>query len=111
MRTTKNVSSAAAVQDPVTYQPVQEAPVTHARPARRTIVSAPFSFSGATQRIWRMVPPERGWVTFLAGLAAVGLTLLAWGFVFTWYTLALTFVGLWIIPYRLVRRGQRRRGA
>ena len=72
-------------------------------------MAAPFSFTGSAQRIWRMVPAKRGWATFFAGLGAVLLIVLAWGFVVTWYTLALMAVGLWIVPYRLIRRGQRRR--
>lgn len=65
-----------------------------------------MSFTGSTQRIWRTVGvrgedwAHAGWVT-LAVLALV----VAWAAVLCWYLLW----GIWLIPYRILRRGARRR--
>jgi len=86
--------------------------LVRAEPPRRlasekVIVNAPMSFAGAAQRSFRL----RGDST---GLARVGITVLVvllmtvwWCLVFAWY---LTF-GLLLVPYRLLRRGARKRKA
>lgn len=72
------------------------------------IISAPMSYSGSAQRIMRLrrrVENESAlaWVT----AACVVLTAMAWLFVTVWY---LTW-GFLLIPYRLIRRGERKRKA
>ena len=65
-----------------------------------------MSFIGSGQRIWRMVPlalplPLRiALLTF--AVLAIGIV---WTFVLAWY---MTF-GLLVVPYRLIRHGQRKR--
>jgi hypothetical protein len=67
------------------------------------IIAAPASFTGSAQRIWRITRGRAGWP--LAGFAALALlaVLLAWALVACWYLI----FGLWLVPYRVIRRGQR----
>jgi hypothetical protein len=68
------------------------------------VVSAPMSFAGSAQRIWRLQRYHDGWAK--AGLTALALLLItvAWVLVLNWYVL----FGLALVPYRLIRRGQRK---
>lgn len=72
-------------------------------------LASPMSFHGAAARIWRLHhASESQWAR--AGLVALALTLiaLAWIVIAAWYVLwGLLFVVF--VPYRLVRRGQRKR--
>lgn len=80
--------------------------MTHAAlPSERVIVAAPMSFAGSSARIWRITEGRDGWA--LAGMVtlAVLAVLLAWALVLAWYLLW----GIWLIPYRIIRRGQRKR--
>jgi hypothetical protein len=69
------------------------------------IVSAPLSFTGSARRLWRPVKqagsPAAKWAL---GIAVAMLLMLVWAFVLCWYLIW----GLWLVPYRLIRRGQRR---
>jgi hypothetical protein len=72
------------------------------------IVSAPMSYTGSAQRIMRLrrrVNNESAvaWAT----AACVVLIVTAWLFITVWY---LTW-GLLLVPYRLIRRGERKRKA
>jgi len=68
------------------------------------VVSAPLSFTGSAQRIWRITRDHAGWAyAGLVTLAVLAITI-TWAFVLCWYALW----GIWLIPYRLVRRGQRK---
>jgi hypothetical protein len=72
----------------------------------RVIINAPMSFAGAAQRAWRLQEKGPGvwrWVI----LAAVILLVIPswWLLVLSWY---LTF-GLLLVPYRVLRRGARKR--
>jgi uncharacterized membrane-anchored protein len=79
-------------------------------PSEEVIVEAPMSWTGATKRIWRA---ERGWeaktdetgLVYAAVILAAVVTALAWVTILAWY---LVF-GIFLIPYRVVRRGQRSR--
>lgn len=71
------------------------------------VIAAPLSFSGSTARIRNRVEevpdgPVKIWVVIPA---AVLFLLVAWTFILCWYL----FWGLWLVPYRLFRRGQRKR--
>lgn len=75
-------------------------------PSEQVIVSAPMSFAGSARRILRAFHP----LTALAGWRGVAwsallvLTLiLAWAGVLVWYCI----FGLWLVPYRIIRRVQR----
>ena len=68
------------------------------------VVSAPLSFAGSAQRIWHITRNYESWA--YAGFVALAIlaVTLAWAAILCWY---LTF-GLLLIPYRLVRRSQRK---
>jgi hypothetical protein len=79
-------------------------------PSERVIVSAPMSLAGAAARAWRLTIYPRGGGWFIAARAAVitGVILLIliwWAAVICWYAI----FGLWLVPYRIVRHGARRR--
>lgn len=74
------------------------------------IINAPMSFAGAAQRSWRL--RRRSTATTWAGklpITIVAILLIAvwWTAVVVWY---LSF-GLALIPYRILRRGARKRKA
>lgn len=74
--------------------------------SERVVVAAPMSLAGSAGRIWKLtaaVPGPVKW--FLLVPLAVMLVLVAWTVVVCWY---LVF-GLLLVPYRLVRRGGRKR--
>lgn len=73
--------------------------------SERVIIAAPMSFAGSAERIWRITNDRSGWP--LAGMVslAVLLIILAWVVVLAWYCL----FGLFLVPYRIIRRGQRKR--
>jgi hypothetical protein len=73
------------------------------------VIAAPMSFHGSATRIWRMTDAEvartNPWAKIGLGTLAVIVISFVWVFVFLWYL----FWGLWLVPYRLLRRGQRKR--
>lgn len=75
--------------------------------------SSPLSFSRSTAAVvgWgHGAAGGRHWAVGIAVWTAVAVaTMAAWFAVATWYLLIFTAFGLWVIPYRLIRRGQRRR--
>jgi hypothetical protein len=77
--------------------------------SERVIINAPMSFAGATQRAMRMreTAPD-GPARWLLTAAVVLLVLpLWWGVILVWYV----FFSIFLIPYRLLRRGARKRKA
>lgn len=72
------------------------------------IINAPLSYAGSAQRIMRIrrYAPEGAGNIALTVLAVV-LVVVAWALVTCWYLLW----GLWLVPYRLLRRGSRKRKA
>jgi len=86
------------------------APVPPQLPSERVVVSAPMSFAGAAARAWKLAayPHGTGWMTAARAATITGvilLTLAWWAAVLCWYAV----FGLWLVPYRLIRRGERRR--
>jgi hypothetical protein len=77
------------------------------RPASENVViQAPMSFAGSAGRVWKLTRvgnPALRWA--LAIPAALMLLVFAWFLVAGWYLL----FGLLLVPYRLVRRGSRKR--
>jgi hypothetical protein len=71
------------------------------------VVSAPMSYHGSAARIWKITRRggDQWWAVIAIGALAAILIACAWVAVTCWY---LVF-GLLLVPYRLVRRGQRRR--
>jgi hypothetical protein len=73
--------------------------------SNRIVISAPMSFSGSVQRIFKIVDFDNfllKWILLIP--FALLLTLITWSFVLIWYLI----FGFWVIPYRLIRRSQRR---
>jgi hypothetical protein len=71
------------------------------------VIAAPMSFAGSTARVRNAVErvpasPVKFWAVVPT---AVLFLLLAWAVILCWYV---TF-GLLLVPYRLLRRGQRKR--
>jgi hypothetical protein len=72
------------------------------------IINAPMSYAGSAQRIFRIRRRARDDQQLVRLTAlAVALTILAWAAVTVWYLLW----GILLIPYRLLRRGARKRRA
>jgi hypothetical protein len=72
------------------------------------IINAPMSYAGSAQRIFRLRRRAHGGGAKAAvTVFAIVLVLLAWAFVTAWYL----FWGIWLIPYRFLRRGARKRKA
>lgn len=72
----------------------------------RIVIQSPMSYSGSARRIWRITRDRHPVALWLFALpAALLLVPLAWVAVTGWYVV----FGLLVIPYRLVRRGGRKR--
>lgn len=69
------------------------------------ILSSPLSFTGSAQRLWRPVKTARSaGAKWVLGTALVFLIGMVWLFVACWYLMW----GILVVPWRLLRRGQRR---
>jgi hypothetical protein len=66
--------------------------------SERVVVSAPMSYAGSAHRLWRG-PALVRWLVMVPVIGVV------WVGVTGWYLL----FGILVVPYRLVRRGSRRR--
>jgi hypothetical protein len=70
------------------------------------IISAPMSYAGSAQRIMRLRRrADAGAPLAAITVSAVVLVIAAWVLVTAWYLVW----GIWLIPYRLLRRGARKR--
>ena len=74
---------------------------------RDVILSAPMSFVGSARRLTRGLWRNRGplFRILFGWWLLLTLVAIAWGVIAAWY---LTF-GIFLVPYRLVRRGSRKR--
>lgn len=73
--------------------------------SEKVVVSAPMSFHGSAVRIWKITNGSEGGAKWAVGTLAVLLIALAWTLVLCWYLI----FGILVIPYRLIRRGSRKR--
>ena len=73
--------------------------------SEEVVVQAPMSFTGSGKRIWKLTRrlPDAGWKRVLGVTGVVLLIALVWTLVLSWYVLW----GIFVIPYRLMRRHQR----
>lgn len=71
------------------------------------VVSAPMSYHGSAARIWKITRRggDQWWAIMAIGALAAFLIAFAWVGVTCWYL----FFGILLVPYRLIRRGQRKR--
>lgn len=67
-------------------------------------LSAPMSFIGSASRLWRLTEYGRPWGLLLTAPLVLVAIVAAWVVVLVWYCI----FGIFLVPYRLVRRGQRR---
>lgn len=74
-------------------------------PSEQVVIQSPMSFVGSGRRIWKLTDQRNRAVRALAVVLAVLLIAVAWIVVAAW-TL---FFGVFLIPYRLLRRGSRKR--
>jgi hypothetical protein len=83
------------------------APVPSQLASEKIVVSAPLSFHGSAVRIWRITDLGGDNTAAVIGMGALAAILigLAWILVLGWYLI----FGLLLVPYRLIRRGQRKR--
>lgn len=81
--------------------------VTPKLKSEKVIINAPMSFAGSAQRAWRLRSVGTLPVAILTTPLVIVLIVLWWAVVIIWY---LVF-GLWLVPYRLLRRGARKRKA
>ncbi len=75
-------------------------------PVENQSVAAPLSYMGSAQRIWRLShnAPRAAFVPVSMLLVAC-----AWAFVTWWYILIFGVFGVFVIPFRLITRSQRKR--
>ena len=73
--------------------------------SERVVIQSPTSFVGSARRIWKLTDLGPPWVKVLTVLAALVLVALAWCLVAV-YTVVF---GVLLVPWRLLRRGQRKR--
>lgn len=83
--------------------------MSHKLASERVVISAPFSFAGSAQRIWKITDVNNPFLKFIFALIAIGLIMFAWVFVAGWYFVIYTLFGILFIPWRLLRRGSRKR--
>ncbi len=72
--------------------------------SEKVIVSAPMSFSGSAARIWKITNTDNVILKLLFMPLALVLIAMVWTLVFCWYMI----FGLWVVPYRLIRRSSRK---
>jgi hypothetical protein len=90
--------------------PVPEQRSSHVEASKlaseKVVVAAPMSFAGSAARTWRLtgLTAQPG-ARVALGVLSVILIALAWVIVLAWYVLW----GVFLVPYRLIRRGSRKR--
>jgi hypothetical protein len=76
--------------------------------SERVIINAPMSFAGAAQRAWRIGGDMTGSGRIaMVALVIIPILLVWWATIVCWYFI----FGLLLVPYRLLRRGARKRKA
>ena len=76
--------------------------------SEKVVVSAPLSFSGSAQRIWRITDVENPILKTALGLIAVTLIVCAWVFVIMWYFVMYVLFGVFFFIFRLFTRSRRK---
>lgn len=78
--------------------------------SEKVIISAPTSFIGSAQRIWRITDNSNvplKWLVIVP--TALLLISIAWTFILIWYFIIFGLFGVFVIPFRLLTRGSRKR--
>ncbi len=76
--------------------------------SEKIIVSAPTSFSGSAQRIWKITDTSNPMLKWFV-LVPIALCLImgVWMFVFMWYIVIFGLFGIFVIPFRFLTRSGR----
>jgi len=75
--------------------------------SEEVVLAAPMSFTGSAERLWKLTrsAPANALASAAVYAGVVLMITVVWAAVLCWYF----FFGLWLVPYRLIRRGQRKR--
>ena len=76
--------------------------------SEEVVVSAPLSFSGSAQRIWKITDVENPIAKFALALIAMALIMGAWIFVLCWYFVMYVLFGVFFFIFRLFTRSRRK---
>ena len=76
--------------------------------SEKVVVSAPFSFAGSAQRIWKITSVENPIAKFALAMIAIALIMGAWMFVLCWYFVMYVLFGVFFFIFRLFTRGRRK---
>ena len=76
--------------------------------SEQVVVSAPLSFSGSAQRIWKITDVENPIAKFALALIAITLIMCAWMFVLCWYFVMYILFGVFFFIFRLFTRSRRK---
>ena len=76
--------------------------------SEKVIVSAPLSFSGSAQRIWKITDVENPIAKFALAMIAIALIMGAWMFVLCWYFVMYVLFGVFFFIFRLFTRSRRK---
>ena len=76
--------------------------------SEKVIVSAPLSFSGSAQRIWKITNVENPIAKLALALIAITLIMGAWMFVLCWYFVMYILFGVFFFIFRLFTRSRRK---
>lgn len=76
--------------------------------SEKVVVSAPLSFSGSAQRIWKVTNVDNPIAKIVLSLIAITLIAGAWVFVLFWYFIMYVLFGVFFFIFRLFTRGRRK---
>ena len=76
--------------------------------SEKVVVSAPLSFSGSAQRIWKITNVDNPIAKIALALLAITLIAFAWMFVLCWYFVMYILFGVFFFIFRLFTRGRRK---
>ena len=76
--------------------------------SEKVVVSAPLSFSGSAQRIWKITDVENPIAKIALARLAITLIACAWMFVLCWYFVMYVLFGIFFFIFRLFTRGRRK---
>ena len=76
--------------------------------SEKVVISAPLSFSGSAQRIWKITNVENPIVKFALALIAITLIMGAWMFVLCWYFVMYVMFGVFFFIFRIFTRSRRK---
>jgi len=80
--------------------------------SEEVVLASPMSFTGSAKRIWRITRWEPFYgCEWLTVPLAILLIVAAWMVVASWYSMVFALFGWLVIPYRLVRRSNRKHKA